>query len=98
MKFVFSLESQKVAFEVPDFEQKKLTFCRPSPFSSKQNKTKNFQKDFKGPELQLSDFPMKKQIVFGQIWKRLVIIVVDLNYYELILMNINLKLLFISSF
>ena len=35
--------------------------------------------------MELSDFPMKKQIVFGQIWKRLVIIVVDLNYYELIL-------------
>ena len=40
--------------------------------------------------MELSDFPMKKQIVFGQIWKRLVIIVVDLNYYELILMNILL--------
>ena len=38
--------------------------------------------------MELSDFPMKKQIVFGQIWKRLVIIVVDLNYYELILVCI----------
>ena len=39
-----------------------------------------------------SDFPMKKQIVFGQIWKRLVIIVVDLNYYELILMGMCIKI------
>ena len=77
-----------MAFEVPDFERKKLTFCQPLPFLSKQNKKKIFQKDFKRPELQLSDFPMKKQIVFVQIWKRLVIIVVNLNYYELILVYI----------
>ena len=38
--------------------------------------------------MELSDFPMKKQIVFGQIWKRLVIIVFDLNYYELILAKV----------
>ena len=42
--------------------------------------------------MELSDFPMKKQIVFGQIWKRLVIIVVDLNYYELILLIITICL------
>ena len=41
--------------------------------------------------MELSDFPMKKQIVFGQIWKRLVIIVVDLNYYELILVYKSFK-------
>ena len=35
--------------------------------------------------MQLSDLTMKKQILFGQIWKRLKIIVVDLNHYELIL-------------
>ena len=36
--------------------------------------------------MQLSDLTMKKQILFGQIWKRLKIIVVDLNHYELILL------------
>ena len=39
--------------------------------------------------MQLSDLTMKKQILFGQIWKRLKIIVVDLNHYELILLPIN---------
>ena len=28
-----------------------LTFRRPSPFLSKQNKNKNFEKDFKGPQI-----------------------------------------------
>ena len=31
-----------------------------------------------------SDFPMKKQIVFEQIWKRLKTIAVDFRQYELI--------------
>ena len=51
----------------------------------KTKQKKNFEKDFKGPQMQLSDLTMKKQILFGQIWKRLKIIVVDLNHYELIL-------------
>ena len=70
-----------------------LTFRRPSPFLSKQNKKKIFEKDFKGPQMQLSDLTMKKQILFGQIWKRLKIIVVDLNHYELILV-FNIKVLY----
>ena len=53
----------------------------------KTKQKKNFEKDFKGPQMQLSDLTMKKQILFGQIWKRLKIIVVDLNHYELILMK-----------
>ena len=40
--------------------------------------------------MQLSDLTMKKQILFGQIWKRLKIIVVDLNHYELILRYMHL--------
>ena len=39
--------------------------------------------------MQLSDLTMKKQILFGQIWKRLKIIVVDLNHYELILSKMS---------
>ena len=37
----------------------------------------------------ISDFPMNKQFVFGHIWKRLKIIVVDFNQYELILIYIG---------
>ena len=66
-----------------------LTFRRPSPFLSKQKQKKIFEKDFKWPQMQLSDLTMKKQILFGQIWKRLKIIVVDLNHYELILIYIS---------
>ena len=48
--------------------------------------------------MQLSDLTMKKQILFGQIWKRLKIIVVDLNHYELILTSIATRINLIEYF
>ena len=44
--------------------------------------TSNFVFWTQRSQMAFSNFQMKKQIVFGQIWKKLVMIVVNLNYYE----------------
>ena len=89
IEFVFSLQSQKMLFEIPNF---KTRIWNSSGFHPRRRhfaeiKTKVFFFFFqsKGSQMAFSDFIMKKQNQSGQIWKGLNLIAVDFKIYQLIL-------------
>ena len=87
IEFVSSLRSQKMPFEVPDFERKKIFFCFVLPKMAPawlEPEQRFFQSQ--RSQMIFSDFAMKKQIQSLQIWKRLKLIAIDFKRYQLILM------------
>ena len=71
-------------FEIPDLKRKIVCFAKNGIAMMAAGARSNFVFWKQRSEIAFSDLPIKKQIGFGQIWKRLVMIAVDLNQYELL--------------